>query len=221
MSEYKFLLKYVLICIGIFFIFTGCASKKVTYNINTSLNIHNVTKNIVDNTPTFCSYRGKVAVTAGINDGEKKSFSGLLNKDCNNNALLRVLGPFNVPVAEISYKNKVINIKTSSKEQTEAIKNIADESIFQIINFIKIPFLLPNSLTYKLSYNDKAYVFTDEIGNYIEADESFKVVKIKYGDITLDYIWEYNFVKEVLVTSGKLYLKTRFFTAEGWSNKNK
>lgn len=222
MSVYKYSLKYILLFLVLVISTTGCAVKAKVYNINSSLTITDVVTYILDANPPYCSYRGKVAVNIGTVNGDSKSFTGLLNKDCNNDTILSVLGPFNVPVAEISYKNKKIEIKTSSNEQTSDIKNIADESVFQIINFLKVPFNFPNSVNYTIKYGKKAYIFTDKIDNFIQADENFKIVRVKYGEIILDYVWEENTVKEILVRSGDIYLKARFFTENGWKlNKNK
>ena len=121
--------KYIITFIIIIFSTYGCVLTK--YNIDHSITLDNITTLVAKNTPNYCNYRGKANVT--LKGEQKISFTVLLSKKCNDEVLINVLGALNNPVAAIKYENNKVDVKTQSKENTEEIKRIADNSIFHIL----------------------------------------------------------------------------------------
>ena len=125
----------ITVCIMLLSISSGCSLKR--YHIDTSLTLESAAALTVKNTPNLCSYRGRAAIS--IEGQQNISFSILLNKKCNDDALINVLGALNNPLASIRYENKKLEVQTQNPQNTEDIKKIADKSIFHIISFFKTP----------------------------------------------------------------------------------
>lgn len=208
-------LKIILLVLLLSFVINGCAVK--TANIQKDLNIYTILDFIKQSNPSLCSYRGRTAVT--VETDRKITFSTLINKKCSDDTLINILGAFNNPVAEIKYWNKEVTIKTPSNENTDALKQIADETLFHVISFLKSPYIIPNANEYTLSYSKDAYVFTDTNGNKILADENFKLIKYIQGSVIAEYEWEEDFIKSITVSSNNIKLKIKFFTKNGWGGE--
>lgn len=194
----------------------GCAAK--VYNIQQDIDIFTLIENVKKSTPSLCSYRGRTVIT--LETDRKISFSSLINKKCNSDTLITILGAFNNPAAEIKYWNKKVTIKTPSNENTEALQRIADESLFHVISFFKSPYYLPRSDEYKLAYTKDSYVFINENGDKIFADENFKLYKYIQGDIIVEYKWDNDFLSAMEIESNEMKLKIKFYTKDGWRGEN-
>lgn len=209
---------FIILCTAMPLIFNGCALTK--YHIDSSLTINNAAALAAKNTPYLCSYRGKAAVNIE-SPQQNVSFSILLNKKCSDDALINVLGALNNPVASIKYENKKVEVKTQSNQNTEDIKKIADNSIFHIISFFKTPQQLPESDKFSLSFSNTSYIFTDNKGNKIYADDNFRLYKYLTGNITSEYLWEEeNILKSITVYSPNGKVTVKFLNKNGWSAGN-
>ena len=195
--------KYIITLIIIMFSTYGCVFTK--YNINHSLSLDNITTLVKKETPKFCNYRGKANVT--LKGEQKISFTILLSKKCNDEVLINVLGALNNPVA--------------SKENTEEIKRIADNSIFHIISFFKTPRALPDENS-KLSFSNSSYIFTDKSGDKIYADDKFRIYKYTTGQVETIYEWdrEKDILYSIQVASPSGYVNIKFLNKSGWSDKD-
>ena len=105
----------IAVCIMLLSTSSGCSFSR--YHIDSSLTLENAAALTVKNTPNLCSYRGRAAVS--IEDQQTISFSILLNKKCNDDALINVLGALNNPLASIRYENKKLQVQTQSPQNTE------------------------------------------------------------------------------------------------------
>ena len=132
-----------------------------------------------------------------------------------------MLGALNNPVAAIKYENNKVDVKTQSKENTEEIKRIADNSIFHIISFFKIPRALPDENS-KLSFSNSSYIFTDKSGDKIYADDKFRIYKYAAGQVETVYEWdrEKNILYSIQVASPSGYVNIKFLNKSGWSDKD-
>lgn len=209
--------KYILSLIIVIFFTYGCTVTK--YNINTSLTLDDVSSLVRQNTPELCNYRGKASVS--IESEQNVSFTILLNKKCNDEVLLNVLGALNNPVASIKYENHQLDVKTQSEENTQAIKQIADNSIFHMISFFKSPVALPKNDS-KISFSNSSYIFTDESGDKIYADEKFRIYKYSAGKVISEYGWDSDedILKYIKVTSPNGKVTIKFLNKKGWSGRN-
>lgn len=209
--------KYIITFIIIMFSTYGCVLTK--YNIDHSITLDNITTLVAKNTPNYCNYRGKANVT--LKGEQKISFTVLLSKKCNDEVLINVLGALNNPVAAIKYENNKVDVKTQSKENTEEIKRIADNSIFHIISFFKIPRALPDENS-KLSFSNSSYIFTDKSGDKIYADDKFRIYKYAAGQVETVYEWdrEKNILYSIQVASPSGYVNIKFLNKSGWSDKD-
>ncbi|MDE7315426.1 MAG: hypothetical protein K2N11_06955 [Mucispirillum sp.] len=93
--------RFYIITVCIVFLSISSSCSLTRYHINTSLTLESAAALTVKNTPNLCSYRGRAAIS--IEDQQNISFSVLLNKKCNDDALINVLGALNNPLASISY----------------------------------------------------------------------------------------------------------------------
>lgn len=204
-------------CIILLSISSGCSLTK--YHIDTALTLENAAALTVKNTPNLCSYRGRAAVS--IEGQQNLSFSILLNKKCNDDALINVLGALNNPLASIRYENKKIEVQTQSPQNTEDIKRIADKSIFHIISFFKTPQRVPDASNYTIDFSNSSYIFTEKDGTKLYADDKFRLYKYITGNITSEYIWdrEENILKAITVTAPEGNVTVRFLNKTGWSSK--
>lgn len=204
-------------CIILLSISSGCSLTK--YHIDTALTLENAAALTVKNTPNLCSYRGRAAVS--IEGQQNLSFSILLNKKCNDDALINVLGALNNPLASIRYENKKIEVQTQSPQNTEDIKRIADKSIFHIISFFKTPQRVPDASNYTIDFSNSSYIFTEKDGTKLYADDKFRLYKYITGNITSEYIWdrEENILKAITVTAPEGNVTIRFLNKTGWSSK--
>lgn len=210
-------IKFLLLSLLSFVLFYGCAI--TTYNINHDLTMDNLSALISKESPKYCSYRGKASV---VFDGSQKiSFTMLLNKKCNNDALINVLGALNSPVASIKYEDNKVEVNTQSKENTEEIKRVADNSIFHIISYFQPSHTIPDS-TYKLFYTTSSYIFTSKSGTKIYVDDKFRIYKYKEGDIVSEYFWSKNnnFLESVKISSPSGEVTVKFLNKNGWSTKD-
>lgn len=204
-------------CIILLSISSGCSLTK--YHIDTALTLENAAALTAKNTPNLCSYRGRAAVS--IEGQQNLSFSILLNKKCNDDALINVLGALNNPLASIRYENKKIEVQTQSPQNTEDIKRIADKSIFHIISFFKTPQRVPDASNYTIDFSNSSYIFTEKDGTKLYADDKFRLYKYITGNITSEYIWdrEENILKAITVTAPEGNVTVRFLNKTGWSSK--
>lgn len=204
-------------CIILLSISSGCSLTK--YHIDTALTLENAAALTVKHTPNLCSYRGRAAVN--IEGQQNLSFSILLNKKCNDDALINVLGALNNPLASIRYENKKIEVQTQSPQNTEDIKRIADKSIFHIISFFKTPQRVPDASNYTIDFSNSSYIFTEKDGTKLYADDKFRLYKYITGNITSEYIWdrEENILKAITVTAPEGNVTVRFLNKTGWSSK--
>lgn len=202
-------------CVILLSISSGCSITK--YHINTTLTLENAAALTVKNTPNLCSYRGRAAVS--IEGQQNISFSVLLNKKCNDDALINVLGALNNPLASIRYENKKIEVHTQSQQNTEDIKKIADNSIFHIISFLKTPQRVPDASNYTISFSKSSYIFTEKDGAQLYADDKFRLYKYVTGNVTSEYMWdkEENILKAITVTAPEGKVTVKFINKSGWS----
>ena len=202
-------------CVLLLSISSGCSITK--YHINTTLTLENAAALTVKNTPNLCSYRGRAAVS--IESQQNISFSVLLNKKCNDDALINVLGALNNPLASIRYENKKIEVHTQSQQNTEDIKKIADNSIFHIISFLKTPQRVPDASNYTISFSKSSYIFTEKDGTQLYADDKFRLYKYVTGNVTSEYMWdkEENILKAITVTAPEGKVTVKFINKSGWS----
>ncbi len=202
-------------CVILLSISSGCSITK--YHINTTLTLENAAALTVKNTPNLCSYRGRAAVS--IEGQQNISFSVLLNKKCNDDALINVLGALNNPLASIRYENKKIEVHTQSQQNTEDIKKIADNSIFHIISFLKTPQRVPDASNYTISFSKSSYIFTEKDGTQLYADDKFRLYKYVTGNVTSEYMWdkEENILKAITVTAPEGKVTVKFINKSGWS----
>lgn len=208
-------MKKISVLIAIIVLSYGCAVK--TARINSSLNIDNAVTAAKENTPNLCSYRGRISVT--INAERTVSFYGLLNKKCNDDALINILGAMNSPIAKITYQDKKVSVETPSKEDTMEIQRLADNYVFHIVNFFKTPLDIPDTESYSLSFASDAYVFSRGISDKIFADENFRLFKYISGHIKTEYVWSGDFLKEISVSSDNGAVSVKFLNKNGWSDK--
>lgn len=204
-------------CIILLSISSGCSLTK--YHIDTALTLENAAALTVKHTPNLCSYRGRAAVS--IEGQQNLSFSILLNKKCNDDALINVLGALNNPLASIRYENKKIEVQTQSPQNTEDIKRIADKSIFHIISFFKTPQRVPDASNYTIDFSNSSYIFTEKDGTKLYADDKFRLYKYITGNITSEYMWdkEENILKAITVTAPEGKVTVKFLNKSGWSSK--
>ena len=210
---------FIILCTALPVIFNGCTLTK--YHIDSSMTINNAAALTAKNTPYLCSYRGRAAVNIESTQ-QNISFSILLNKKCSDDALINVLGALNNPAASIKYENKKVEVKTQSSQNTEDIKKIADKSIFHIISFFKTPQRLPESDKYSISFSNSSYIFADEEGNKLYADDKFRLYKYVTGNITSEYLWEEdsNILRSITVSSPQGKVTVKFLNKNGWSAEN-
>lgn len=207
----------IAVCIMLLSISSGCSVTR--YHIDSSLNLENAAALTVKNTPNLCSYRGRAAVS--IEGQQNISFSVLLNKKCNNDALINVLGALNNPLASIRYENKKLEVQTQSSQNTEDIKKIADKSIFHIISFFKTPQRVPDASSYTIVFGKSSYIFTEKDGTKLYADDKFRLYKYITGNITAEYMWdkEDNILKAITVTAPEGKVTVKFLNKSGWGTK--
>ncbi len=210
--------KSIILVLSILTLLYGCSI--VTYNINSNLSIDNVTEMIKKNSPQLCNYRGKASVE--LSGRQHVSFNILLNKKCNNEALINVLGALNSPIAFIKYENNKVDVQTQSRENTEAIKQVADNSIFHIISYFRTTHTIPDSVSYDISYTNSSYIFTDKSGNKIYADDKFRIYKYTEGQIVSKYIWhkEKNILEAIKVISPEGVVTVKFLNKKGWKHQD-
>lgn len=214
MKQYLYIIAVCSILLSICY---GCSIKK--YNIDTSMTLDSLATLVAEKTPALCSYRGKAAVS--IKGSQNISFSVLLNKKCNNDTLINVLGALNNPLASIKYENKNIEVYTQNQQNSEDIKNIADKFIFHIISFLKTPQIIPDNSQYSISFNNSSYIFTSKSGTKIYADDKFRLYKYITGSITAEYIWdENNILKSIIVNAPEGSVAVHFLNKTGWSFNN-
>lgn len=205
------------VCIILLSISSGCSL--TNYHIDNSLTIENAAALTVKNTPNLCSYRGRAVVS--LEEQQSISFSVLLNKKCNDDALINVLGALNNPLASIRYENKKLEVQTRSNQNSEDIKKIADKSIFHIISFFKTPQRVPNASSYTITFSNSSYIFTEKDGTKLYADDKFRLYKYVYGNITSEYLWDKddNILKAITVTAPEGKVTVKFLNKTGWSSK--
>lgn len=208
----------ITVCISLLLLSSGCTLTR--YHIDSSLSLENAAALTVKNTPNLCSYRGRAAVS--IEGQQNISFSVLLNKKCNDDALINVLGALNNPLASIRYENKKLEVQTQSPQNTEDIKKIADKSIFHIISFFKTPQRLPDASNYTINFGKSSYIFTEKDGTRLYADDKFRLYKYVTGNITSEYMWDKdeNILKAITVTAPEGKVTVKFLNKSGWSSKN-
>lgn len=213
--NFRFLKKFPYIIIVLIFLAGGCSVK--TYNIDTSVNLDNAISLAGKNTPNLCSYKGKVAVN--IEAEQNVSFSALLNKKCNDDMIINILGALNNPVAMIKYENKYLKVTSQNKQHEEDIREIANNSILYIIKFLKSPQLQPASDMYNISYDKSSYIFSNQDITILFADENFRLYKYVDNGITAEYMWdeERDILKSIIITSPHGKISVRFLNKAGWS----
>ncbi len=198
-------------------IFSGCA--KYSYNIDSSLNIEDIALLSLENTPEICSYKGKASVI--IEGDENASFTILLNKKCNDDALISILGAFNSPVVTIKYENGIIDVEANNQENAEYVKDIADKFIFYVIGFFKSPKSIPDIYNYKIYYNNSSYIFKDKFNNEIYADDKFRLYKYIENSTISEYIWDdENILKSIIVDRKEMKVTVKFLNKNGWSKED-
>lgn len=208
---------YIIVSFAILIIFSGCSAKK--YNIDKTIPFDNVTNLIEKNTPKLCSYKGRSSVK--IEQVEDISFSILLNKKCNSDTTINILGALNQIIATIKYENGIITVITNDMTQTDTIKNIADSYIYNITTALKTPPALPNH-KYKISYNNSSYIFKDSNNITLYADDRFRIYRKVKDYIISEYIWDdNNFLKGVVLQIPDVKLTIKFLNKTGWSDNDK
>ncbi len=211
-------IKSIILVLSILILTYGCAV--FTQNIDNTLSPDNIIESIKANSPVYCSYRGKASVD--LKGQQQVSFTVLLNKKCSNEALINVLGALNSPIAYIKYENNQVDVQTQSHENTEAIKRVADNSIFHIISYFKTSHTIPDSTNYKLTFSNSAYIFTDNSGNKIYADDKFRINKYVEGSIISEYGWDKNshMLEYIRIISPEGTVRVKFLNKKGWKTQD-
>lgn len=193
----------------------SCSVK--SHNINLSLGINNIVDNVALNTPNLCAYKGKISVKA-LEDKESISFNGLLNKKCNNDISLIILGLLNSIVAKIDYIDDKIEV-VADNEIKEQLNIIANGYMVLVKEYLKSPIILPNN-SYKLSTDGKSYIFYSNNGIEIYADENFRINKYFLKDINIAYTWKDDYIASAKVSSGKNIIIINFIEDTSWKGNS-
>lgn len=201
--------KNVLFIIVSFFL-VSCASKS---NINLSVGINQAVENVALNTPSLCQYKGKVGVKYK-DITQDASFNALLDKKCDNDINIVVLGLLNSVVAKIHYKddNLTIDAEEETKKQIEGLALFYSQLMAR---FLKSPLILPN-YNFKLSTDGKSYIFYNGKGIEIYADENFIINKYVIQNIVIRYFWNNKYISKAEIEDGNNKITLNFANVSSW-----
>lgn len=202
--------KKILLFMVISLFLVSCATKS---NINLSIGVNKAVENVAINTPSLCQYKGKVGVK--YKDAtQDASFSALLDKKCDNDINIIVLGLLNSVVAKIHYKDG--NLHIDAEEETK--KQIEGLALFYsqlMARFLKSPLILPN-YNFKLSTDGKSYVFYNGKGVEIYADENFIINKYVIERIIIRYFWNDKYISKAEIEDGSNKITLNFANVSSW-----
>lgn len=210
----------VLMLVLISTVLNACTSRVKPLLIDNNLPKDVVIEFTKENSPKFCAYKGKAVVTIK-NFEEELSFNALIDKRCNGDMNMVILGALNMAVANFNFVNG--EISASSKKDgditTDVTNYISPNDIKVIIDFMDTNKYLPKdndmmkrTLEYYIFKRDKLDILVNE--RFYVAGYTFP---------TLDVIYEWG-IKEpqTLIISNRKATEFRIkFNEKNWIKYDK
>ncbi|MCX8083885.1 MAG: hypothetical protein N3C60_03090 [Calditerrivibrio sp.] len=199
---------------------SGCAKKEVVlvkplYD-NQSDNksqyierLKELVKQVNGSTKTICSYKSSV-IFDYQDEKIKIKMKGLVEKDCENNGELVILGPFGMVLYNAKYNNGVLDIKKDNdsvalnSNQTKKL-----EEMLRYIHLLNYPGIRPDE-SYLFYEDGRRIIFQkDDIAIFAE---DYKITKIVKDDLEATYTVVDGSIKEIQLhqESKKRFLKIIF-----------
>ncbi|MGC9061411.1 hypothetical protein [Calditerrivibrio sp.] len=179
----------------------GCATKEVSIPVapvdnKTEYEEHlkKLITKLAEKNPIICSYKSSV-IFDYQDEKTKVKMKGLVNKDCDNNGEVVVLGPFGVVLYNAKYKNGVLEI--SKDNDTLIVNEKTQNKVSEMIRYIHLlnyPGILPDETYAFREEGDKILFHKDNVSIFTE---DFNIKKIVFGRITVVYNVEKGKIKEI------------------------
>jgi len=147
-----------------------------------------VYKEVYEKNHQECAYKGAVLVKYR-DQKDAIRFRALLDKRCDDAFIIKVLGGFGAVLYDVTYKmGHVVAFSKGEDVSAKAQKFTDQNGLAKLFSDIKFPYLIPDR-SYDLSYSKDRYVFSSG-DSIVEADDSFKIRKVKFADKTYEYDYD-------------------------------
>lgn len=155
-------------------LFSSCTQKPVILQVPDNLDMK-----VADANKSICSYKGRVSVIYE-NGHDDVRFRGYLDKDCEDNFRLKILGLFGSVAYDVNYRNGVVQAYERGKDVSrEMAYFMRSKGLYSMISLIRYPHAKIDS-TYKARAEGSEYVLTKGPVT-VFAGQNFLISKIKFG----------------------------------------
>lgn len=203
------------------YILSACATK----NIDTSPNLkegslfldkeaylkelERVVHLVNENSPTICNFKKRVVFDYS-DKNMKIKLKGTIEKDCNNNGEVKVMGPFGIVLYEAIYANGELEIKKKNEAiaLTEKARLNLDEMI-KYIFLLNYPAIRP-STDYMFSSDGDYIIF--QKGKTVIVAKKNQIERVDFDNTSVRYVLEKAEFREVVIVQKDkdMYLRIQF-----------
>ncbi len=209
-----------LLLIATAMLLSACAAKQEPVMvIDQKLSGNQVYNLALENTPYICGYKGNISVAVESAEMDE-SLKTLLDKQCNGDYKLVVLGVMNAPVAEIVSKSDQITVAANDEDVKAIVARLSERYDWAVRTFVRSP-LYATRLSPTVDYRENGYTLSFIDGVKIEVDENFRFTKYIFdSNIYVIHNWdENNKLENMVLYDQGTTLDMQFLSEEGWRDK--
>jgi hypothetical protein len=168
--------------------------------------------------PNACEYKGR-AIIQYVEDLDKSTqemstFQTIVDKECNNDMIIRVLGSFGMVEAELVVTNGVYRIFRKGEDVTNSPPiQLTAEDMILIERYLNFPPPMPDENSLMIMSGDH-YTFIKNDNTYIYVDKNFYVDQIVTDAHVVSYVWQGDMLSSMSFDRGKVTLSVEF--SEPW-----
>jgi hypothetical protein len=171
--------------------------------------LERIVKLVNENSPTICSFKKRVIFDYS-DKNMKIKLKGTIEKDCDNNGEIKVMGPFGIVLYEAIYLNG--NLELKRKNETIVLAEKARLNFDEMIRYIFLlnyPAIRP-STDYMFSIDGDDIIFKRD--NTVIIAKKNQIKQVDFDNTSVRYVLEKTEFKEVVIIQKDkgMYLRIQF-----------
>lgn len=166
---------------------------------------------IIQENPYACQIKSK-GVFILENRFHKSKFKGYINKACDNNFHLNILGLFNQVAYRAVFKDGNLQVYKSDKNVSKEFPMIlSNEDVYKMASLLNIPAVVPTAEFDFRVTEENRYLMSKEGVDIFVNGETFKIEEVSQKNGILKYTYDGNRLKELHFIDFSVNIRITFF----------
>jgi len=165
------------------FLLSACTQKNIILSIPKDLTVK-----VAEANQSICSYKGRVSVIYKQGNDDVR-FKGYLNKDCEDNFQLKILGLFNTVAYDVKYDNGVVEAyKKDEDVSSQMAYFMRSKGLDSMVSLIRYPHVTVDE-SYKVKALVDEYIMTKGTVT-VAAGQDYLIRRIDFGSEKFAYQYD-------------------------------